>query len=78
MTVDLRSAARHAAPHGTSPGAGARRSLDAALAVLTAGAVLQALVRLVHVPGRDGPVVIADEIGYLVNARILAGGPGGT
>lgn len=45
-----------------------------ALAV-AAGYLAQVLIRLPFLAERRGPLIIADEIGYLVNARVLSGGP---
>lgn len=47
-----------------------RRRLGAAVAALFAVRVLLSLIRV-------GPLVVADEVGYLTNARILAGGQPG-
>lgn len=45
--------------------------------VLLVGTALHFLVRLWLALPRTGPVVIADEIGYLLNARSISGGPAG-
>jgi hypothetical protein len=47
-----------------------RRQLLLAAGVLFAGRLLLSLIR-------TGPVVVADEVGYLTNARVLAGGVSG-
>jgi hypothetical protein len=51
-------------------GMSARRQLAAGTAVLF-------VVRLALTLPRSGPVVVADEVGYLTNARVLAGGVAG-
>jgi hypothetical protein len=45
--------------------------------VLVAGYVAHVALRLAISIGRDGPTNFADEAGYLVNARVLAGGVAG-
>jgi len=47
------------------------------VATLVAGAVLHFMVRVWISLPRTGPVVIADEIGYLLNARFISGGAAG-
>jgi putative flavoprotein involved in K+ transport len=42
--------------------------------LLLAGSLLHLALRLVIGLGRDGPVIVADEIGYLANARVMSGG----
>jgi hypothetical protein len=42
--------------------------------VLVVGYLLQLGVRLAISVGRDGPINIADETGYLANARVMTGG----
>jgi hypothetical protein len=42
--------------------------------VLVVGYLLQVGVRLAIGVGRDGPINIADETGYLANARVMTGG----
>ena len=54
----------------------ARRDRLGTLLVL--GYLAHVAIRLVLGLGRDGPTVFADETGYLVNARVLAGGTAGT
>lgn len=44
---------------------------------LAAGTVTLLAVRLLLTIPRSGPVVVADEVGYLTNARVLAGGTPG-
>jgi hypothetical protein len=44
---------------------------------LVAGTVVLFVLRLALTVPRTGPVVVADEIGYLTNARVLAGGVAG-
>ena len=46
-------------------------------AVLVIGVVLLTAFRLYLSLHRTGPVIVADEVGYLVNARVLTGGPDG-
>lgn len=46
-------------------------------AVVAAGYALHVALRLALAVGRYGPVVFADETGYLVNARLVAGGTAG-
>ena len=64
-------AARPDARPGPASRTGARAA--AAVAAVTAGHVA---LRLVVISNRPGPKV-TDEIGYLINARVLAGGPPG-
>jgi len=45
--------------------------------LLVAGTVALFLLRLALTVPRTGPVVVADEVGYLTNARLLAGGVAG-
>src|SRR5687768_14173384 len=65
---------RATAPPARHTPSGHPRAL-AALAVAAVTAVHVAL-RLVVIADRPGPKV-TDEIGYLINARVLAGGPPG-
>jgi hypothetical protein len=44
---------------------------------LAVGAAVLFVLRLALTAPRSGPVVVADEIGYLTNARVLAGGAAG-
>jgi len=44
---------------------------------LVAGTVVLFVLRLALTVPRTGPVVVADEVGYLTNARVLAGGVAG-
>jgi hypothetical protein len=55
----------------------ARGRLAEPTAVLVAGYVAHVALRLAISVGRDGPTNFADEAGYLVNARVLAGGVAG-
>jgi hypothetical protein len=45
--------------------------------LLVAGTVVLFLLRVALTVPRTGPVVVADEVGYLTNARLLAGGVAG-
>jgi hypothetical protein len=54
--------------------AGAGLSPRLTVAALGVGYLLHVAIRLLLARDRSGPVVIADEIGYLLNARVLAGG----
>src|SRR5262249_52477873 len=45
--------------------------------MLAAAAAVVALAHVALVFLRHGPILVADEIGYLTNARVLAGGVGG-
>jgi hypothetical protein len=45
--------------------------------LLLAGYLLQVALRLAISAGRDGPTNLADETGYLANARVMSGGAAG-
>jgi hypothetical protein len=62
------------APPAPARAAGARLSPGLIVAALSVGYLLHVAIRLLLARDRSGPVVIADEIGYLLNARVLAGG----
>ena len=42
--------------------------------LLLIGFTIQVMLRVTLIHGRNGPLVFADETGYLANARVLAGG----
>ncbi|HET7511002.1 MAG TPA: hypothetical protein VFJ65_12230, partial [Solirubrobacterales bacterium] len=44
---------------------------------LLAGTLVLFIARLILSLFRTGPVLVADEVGYLTNARVLAGGAAG-
>ncbi|WP_141577233.1 hypothetical protein [Actinomadura sp. WMMA1423] len=60
-----------------APPGRARRSPRALPWLLAAGVLAQAVVRLWFAWPRTGPAANPDETGYLLAARLLAGGPGG-
>ena len=45
--------------------------------LLVGGYLLQLALRVVISVGRDGPTNLADETGYLANARVMSGGVAG-
>ena len=49
----------------------------AACRILVAGTVVLLVFRLALSLVRSGPLLVADEVGYLINARVLAGGTPG-
>ncbi|WP_149257493.1 hypothetical protein [Actinomadura sp. K4S16] len=81
MTLALlpprRQGSRPAAEAPTAPPDRARRFPRALPWLLAAGVLAQAAVRLWFAWARTGPAANPDETGYLLAARLLAGGPGG-